>query len=277
MAIEFAGADTSNSSLTDVTTGSAGVKGSYVEFISSTARESSLITLSVANLTVDSNFEIFIAVGAVASEVDQFSISYWGNGEADFSYQTPAVTFPFTIASGARVSIACMSTDSSAVVECSVALSDDDSFGTSTEATLVGASGGQGTDVDPGGTANTKGSWTELVSSSPHDFDFLVICLGRSNNNVTNTRSKTLVDIGTGSAASEVVLVPNVMSVNTTAETGNVWYSIYAPIPSGTRIAARAQCTDIDATDRILDVSILGVKITAPSGGGVQSSSGFFS
>ena len=267
MAIEFIGEDAANSKLTTITSGTAGVKGSYVELVASTARASKLITLQVHGISADDSFEIFVAIGAASSEVDQFALNFWGNLEGSRANMPP---IPFSIASGVRVAIAVLSNNASSTCGVGVSLSDDDSFGTGSEATLVGSSGGLGVTVDPGGTADTKGSWVEIVSSAPHDMDYLVVCIGENGNDTIGNVYEFLIDIGLGAASSEVALVEDIYNSHFAPERGNGWFPIYAPVSSGDRISARCQSSDIsDATDRLIDVSVLGVNITAPSGGGV--------
>lgn len=267
MAIEFAGADASSSTGTSITAGSAGVKGSYVELVSSTARESDLLTVTASAVTgaATRSTKVHIATGAAASETDlfEFIVPHGTLAGTNVSF-----TIPFNIAASTRVSAAATSSLASSVVDVQVALSDDDSWGTSSQASLIGESSQKGTAIDPGGTANTKGSWTELTSSAPHDIDYMLVLIAWNANSAISPALNFLVDIGTGAAASETVLVENIPKYHDVFEMRKTVYPIYAPISSGTRIAARAQCSGTDATDRICDVSILGCNLTAPSGGG---------
>lgn len=271
MAIEFAGADTSDSGLTAITSGTAGSKGGYTELISSTARESHLISVFIMPTSQDYEGVLHLATGADESEVDFLDVPFHGNED-----EVHRFTVPFTVASSARVAAAMTSTDASATADVAIALSDDDSWGTCTEATLIGSSGGQGTDIDPGTPANTKPTnWTELTSSTPHDFDMLLINMGYSNNNAIGSRATWLVDIGTGASMSETALLENIPYKEQGFEIGHCPFVVYAPISSGTRVSARCQSSETDATDRIIDVSIVGFNLTAPAGGGGGGSESF--
>ena len=265
MAIEWAGADTSDSSGLAITSGSAGAKGSYTEIIASTARESHLITLMINTASVDHEGVLHLATGVASSEVDFLEIPF--NGNEDESY---SITVPYTIAVNARLSAAMTSTDGTSVAEISVGLSDDNSWGTCSQAELIGHSGGQGTDIDAGGTANTKGSWAQLIGTTSHDYDGLLVHMGYSNN-PAQANFHFLVDIGTGAALSEVPLLENLNFVTNAFELYGSYHWIYAPITSGTRVSARCQCDTTDATDRIIDVSLVGFNLTAPAGGGASS------
>ena len=106
--------------------------------------------------------------------------------------------------------------------------------------TSAGVSAGLGTTITSNGSANTKGSWTQLVASTSSDTCWVLI----------NTLSKTwaaagygvAVDIGVGSSGNEIVLIPNVLTASDDA-TYNISTSVGFPvsIPSGTRISARCQ------------------------------------
>jgi hypothetical protein len=118
-------------------------------------------------------------------------------------------------------------------------------------------SGGAG--VDPGGTAHTKGGWTQIVASTTHQISQMIISIGDRNNNASTTCT-WLVDIGIGASTSEVVLFTLFFSAGTTND--EILPCVFGPfpvdIPSGTRIAANAQCSIIDATDRLIDIVIYG-------------------
>ena len=89
-------------------------------------------------------------------------------------------------------------------------------------------------------SANTKAAWTQLVSSTSRACSGLVVTITGTNPGANET---VLVDIGTGAAASEVVLAPNLPaggSAYTNVFTGHQ-YVIPATIAAGTRIAARYQ------------------------------------
>jgi hypothetical protein len=86
-------------------------------------------------------------------------------------------------------------------------------------------------------TIHTKGAWTELIASTSDDCTMVVIRLGTVNQ--TGVSTGVLVDIGTGAAASESVVVANLNA----GFAANLSASFYLPlaIASGTRISARCQ------------------------------------
>lgn len=269
--MEAIGVNTSTSAATQIqAAGSANSYGSYTELIASTAADSEWCALKLGVGSTDNTFVVALATGAAASETDIIEIMFWSNGTVAPKKE---IFFPLSISSGSRVSARMKSTTASRTVEVAGLLMTESNYGTFNEASLIGedaTNSAKGTQVDPGGTANTKGSWVELTSSTPHDFDFLIIHIGGDDNNATS-QADALVDIGTGAAASETVIIPNISAVQTTNEANANNFTAFVDVPSGTRIAARAQCSINTVSAREMDVSITGIRLTAPSGGGGSS------
>ena len=92
-----------------------------------------------------------------------------------------------------------------------------------------------------GGAANTKGSpWTELITSANFDvYGFVLVFTGSA---LTGNLINQLVDIGIGAAASEQVLVPDIVA-GSFPTGGNGISPLFFPmyIAKGTRISARMQ------------------------------------
>jgi len=93
-----------------------------------------------------------------------------------------------------------------------------------------------GQTVHGSASANTKGAWTELVTSTSQDADELWVGLASSSSSFG-----WLVDIGVGAAGSEVTIAPDIL----VAQTGRLmkWFRIPLAVPAGSRIAARGQST----------------------------------
>jgi len=117
-----------------------------------------------------------------------------------------------------------------------------------------------GTGVDPGGSANTKGAWSELTAATSFDIGALLVVVGTRANSAVDASHEQLLDIGVGAASSEVVVLPD-MALRASAVT-----DLYQPefgfyfvdIDAGSRIAARSEDNQTDATDRLLDVEAIG-------------------
>lgn len=100
----------------------------------------------------------------------------------------------------------------------------------------------QGTSVTP--AAGSKGSWVQVIASLDHDTFGLLIQI--NNNNVSAGSRNSVLDIGIGAAASEVVIIPDLIcgnAVNSNVVGGGVWYFFPILIKAGTRVAVRANST----------------------------------
>jgi len=96
--------------------------------------------------------------------------------------------------------------------------------------------------------SGAKGAWVQLFASLALKTNYLTI---HFDNN--NTANEYHIDIGTGAAASEVVLVPDLEYEVSVA--GNNRLSLVYPlkvnIAAGTRLSARTAATDVTDTIQI--------------------------
>ena len=96
--------------------------------------------------------------------------------------------------------------------------------------------------VTANSTAHTKGSWTQLISSTSGDATFVVVEVTGVQTSTVDTA--TLLDIGTGASGSEVALIPDVAVGGAASIGGGVArfaFQVPIKIASGTRISARIQ------------------------------------
>lgn len=119
----------------------------------------------------------------------------------------------------------------------------------------------RGVTVDPGGTANTKGAWTQITGSTPAALDALLIGIGPAGSLSRGTNMSWLLDIGVGAAGSEQIVLANILvtsanSLNLPAT--EVLGPIPCAIPEGSRLAVRGQCSLTDSAARVLDVALWG-------------------
>ncbi len=119
-----------------------------------------------------------------------------------------------------------------------------------------------GVTIDPGGTANTKGSWTQLIASVPQDINYLILHIGPNADVGRGVNASALLDIGVGSSGNEYVILGDMhLNWNTGQDTPSPQVIQCVPImvKSGVRLAARMQCSDNTAGDRTIDLSAWGV------------------
>lgn len=240
---------------------------SYTTIISSTAFDAQAIMLNVGreSSTAGIQFLMDIAIGAASSEQDiiqNYLYSRGNNESADNS-----ILLPIQIPSGTRISgrVQCSSGNSSLRVTAHLFGGDLWAPGGLARVETCGAvtadSGGTG--IDPGGSANTKGAYSSaLIASTSFDYKGFFVCIGGNKNSVVAALTRARLDIAIGAASSEQVILPDYQIVCGTA--GDAYMPgvspfLPIPIPAGSRISARAQSSNTDATDRLFDVVLYGV------------------
>lgn len=184
---------------------------------------------------------------------------------ATASYRSYSYLFPTPIPARSKISARIQS--NSSVSSFNVAgfiagsgFADNPHLGTVKTYGIITATS-SGTEVDPGATANVKGSWTPIATSTTSPIKQLWIVFSGQANDL-RTSCAWLVDIAIGASGNEQIIIPNIpVDVADTGDiinprvTGPFNYSI----PTGSRISVRSQCTITEATDRLFEVAIYGV------------------
>lgn len=243
--------------------GTSGVKGSWVELISAAnniAGDWNGFQLHVMkNGSGMRNHALDIGVGASGSEVAILP---------DFKCNAKNITqemvafIPLRVPGGVRVAARVAGNDGNVetlelqLIGVGAAFSSLPVFGS---VDVMGESGGgNGVDVDPGGTANTKGSYVEIEASTDHHYKALMLGLG-SSDNAGNATSQSTMDIAIGAASSEQIIIPDLFYNHSSQEITNPTWSMFVmDLAQGTRLSVRNQCTNIDAVDRLADVILYG-------------------
>lgn len=125
---------------------------------------------------------------------------------------------------------------------------------------LTTPSSRRGVVIDAGGSANTKSSWTQLTASTAGPIQAISLSIDQAGD-TARSLCGWLVDIGIGGAGSEQVVVPNLfLSAEATLDlvTPTAFGPLPVDIPSGTRVAARAQCSITTSGDRTFGLNAWG-------------------
>ncbi len=260
---ESIGADLTTTLGTAVVCGANDAKGAWVEITASTSFDYEAIRFIAMQNTTASHF-IDIGIGAAASEqvlISNLDVSSNGKTYRQAEY----VELPISIPAGTRIacrgqtSLGSNSTMNVYLVGKSNTFSQSGGLG---KAVTYGANTGatEGVTVDPGGTINTKGAYTEVTASTTADMKHLVLCIG-SLQNASQATTGWFLDIAIGSAGNEEVICPNshVQGDSVPDNLGPSFHSWDVDIPLGTRIAIRSQCDTNNATDRLLGALIIGI------------------
>lgn len=250
--------------------GSTNTKGTYVEFVASTpfACNRVKITVLFTTSTAGRRYLLDLATGAGGAEVDILSNLIFESSPTAALPTAGVIELDLAIPAGTRIALRCQCSTASVGLNATVTLIAAGDTTSPTAYTTLGAdtSDSGGTAIDPGGTANTKGAWVQLVASSAAVIQEIVLMASRGAA-ATSGGSASYFDIGIGGAGVEAVLIADIPIV--CAEAGNVFSviprsaSFLTYIAAGTRIAVRSSCSTNTAGNRVFDVTLLGA--TAPA------------
>ena len=249
-----------------ITAGSANVKGSWAQLIASTASDVCWVAVNI----------VYPAAGGLSMAVD-IGIGSAGNEVAIINniiasnFNVPNAenfSFPLSIPAGTRVSARCQSGTGSDACYVSVTGFDGgfrqaegaagvDSIGFVSASTL-------GTLITVAATLGVKGSYSQLSASTPRDYIgyFGSLDPQSGGNSILGHWGYNDFDISIGAAGSEVVIDPDISFGNPNnfmfvGLTGIPFRPI--PIPAGTRIAARGQCSDSSTVNTTFGLTLYGV------------------
>ena len=252
---------------TDITSNaSANAKGAYTELEDSTPH---IIDLLLINLQsgLARDYLVDIAIGATGSEIIIVSNLLYANAQSSSNfYRVPSqIEIPIHIPAGTRISARCACTTGGSVMTVSA-------FGTVKQfhsgaigsgiitVGAVEADTGGTSIADCGGTADTYGAYTEMVSSSTKRFIGMLLGIGLRKN--TGARDANFyVDVAVGAEGSEVPIIDRYIFASYTGSPPSPRLSELLPvsIPIGTRISVRYKCSITDATDRLIDIILYGL------------------
>jgi hypothetical protein len=259
--IENGGIVPSTSTTEIVTSGDTDTFGSWSERIASTVSQVDAILVTVdLNDSTHNEIAVNVAVGAAGFEeivIHSLNVQIKANMPGGYFW------CPVRVPVGTRLSVQA-ATDGNAT-DVGVALyTYSSSFPSRLGKAGTIAYGmnateiSEGTTIDPGGTINTKGSYAELESSTSDAISDFIICIGTADN-VGHSNCSWLIDVAIGGAGSEEIILADLRIRQHSQEPTKPNVRILESIPAGTRIAVRSQCNIIDATDRLLTISLNGV------------------
>jgi len=239
----------------------ANVKGTWRELIASTAYDYNgfVFTFGRNYVSMALSFLVDVAIGASEAEeiIVENLILNSGGGSGNSLY------IPLKIPAGTRIAVRCQVGSSTAYAFfCSVigVSSGFLSLPAISKIITLGAdtSDSGGTEIDPGGTVDTKGSYVEIASSTPYHIRCLSIGFG--NKSTTRTEEGWLFDVAVGAAESEVIIISDILVLSSQSEVITPGYLPFIPIsiPIGSRISVRCESSGNSATARLIDVILYG-------------------
>lgn len=245
---------------------SANTKGSWTALGSATtfAYEGITIYLGQNNAAADYMIDIGIDDGAGNNFVLVPDLHFAAFKQAN--EHNLALNIPVHVPAGALIEARVAASTGSSTCNCHVVghSANPGGFpGYSRAVALFTPASSRGVAVDPGGTANTKGSWAQLQASTAVDVAAVFGVIGFNNDAGRAAGANSNLDIGLGAGGSEFVVLPDIVT-QTWAATwdgpNDVFFQpVSCPIPSGTRIAARLACSTNTAGDRTIDLALYGL------------------
>ena len=279
VAYETLGTVAASSRPTEIAAGND-TKSAYTQLVASSGIAAKLLYVT-ARFDRNANnpeFLIDIATGAASSEVIVVPDIYHAAGPAAVSDHVVFYgPFLVDIATATRYAARVEASQSFQNIDIGVMIASERLPDLTSAANVAYGvtSGGapKGVAVDCGATANTKGAWAQVTASASATAEHCWLCIGANENAGGLTDAEFLIDIGTGSAASEVVKIPDLhMGSDTSSDYLNP--GVFGPFPANVfqsqRVAVRAQSTTNDATDRIFSVSMMFTTGTVVSAGGAS-------
>lgn len=255
--------------------GSANTKGSYSQLVSSMDFTTNRVYVVMTfGDNAGRRWLIDVATGAGGAEAVKIPDIIAESTNATTSWSPHHWWFPWEVTSGTRVALRCQCTSASQQLTISITFqATGETPGIPVFTALGVAAGDSGAqNVDAGGTANTKGAYSQLVASSAAVTQFLLLAwTSDANTGPTNTR--WAIDIATGAGGAEVVLIPDTRTGNanfagaaTAMQHHSAGFLTY--IAASTRIAVRASCGTNTDVDRDIDVALY--VAPAPTESGTQ-------
>lgn len=254
----------SNSGKGTSVTGGNLTYGSWTQLVASTAIDACWICVRIWP-TATTSMRTFTTIGVGASGSEKAIITDLYASSNTFGTQATDYWFPCSIPSGARLSAKSLQSQAADSNNVTIILYDGaftqmegcsgvDSIGVNTGTAIA-------TDVDPGAVANTKGSWVQMIASTSRDYCGLMVMQGQNSTNNFSYNNPGTFDVAIGASGSETTIIPD-MVISATGLNDNTNTQapfIMVPIPSGTRIAARAQQGNTTAGTRVIGLALYGV------------------
>jgi hypothetical protein len=238
-------------------------KSAWTEVIASTPFDG-FVLVNIIPAGSSATYLVDIGIGGSGSEISLIS-------DILIDFYTPTSFFgvarqifvPIFVPAGSRLSFRSASYGGSDWTDCALTLVQAGGFvaptGLSRSVTYGAVTGDSGgTAIDPGASADTKGSWVQLTSGADFGIKGLAIALsGGLNANMTSC--EWYIDIGLTSSPGDAVVIADYFAA--CREESDLVTPFISPvfpvfIPAGEEIHMRASCTINDATDRVFDAVI---------------------
>lgn len=236
---------------------SANTKGSWSQLDGSIDIDARRLLLWLgANLADQVQFLVDVGVGPAGDEQVLLGNAHWCNDDRIYDW----LQMPLRVPQAARVAVRAQGNVGSEEIDIGALLVED----RGPAGSIVDTFGAD--ETDSGGTAvdnpgdGTWGSWVEFSASTPRDLVALGMCVGTRGNGVMASQYWQ-ARIGVGAAGDEQVVFDRFAA---RIHTNNILMPALMGvvpmfIPKGSRLSVATLTYIADATDRLMDVVVLGV------------------
>ena len=242
-----------------------GSDGAYTQIVAATAFDYDAIVLMLSHITsATSQNLIDVAIGAAAAE--KIIVADLPLYALTGRYNGIRVRLPIHVPSGSRVAVRIhRSTAASTVIDCTIhgiqsgPWSEPGFTRCTTYGTVLGST--QGTLVDPGAVAHTRGTVAQIVASTTNPIKMLYAFVQRSSGGGSNVADDSLLLTILQGAATEKTLIPySQFAMGATDDNWdpNLIGPYYVNLPSGTRLSAQCQSDLTLASAREACITVLG-------------------
>ena len=238
---------------------SANTKGTAVELVASTEFDANWAFITLTDASGGTSFLVDVMIGAATEQViipDLYMRSRAAGGGG------PSFLFPIFIPRASRLTARCQASTGGSTIRISVTLVSGTLLSSGAPPAWVSAYGdvttSQGTNVDPGATANTDSAWVQITAATDRTHHWLCAS-GRFGDQSIAASMLWRLDIGIG-AATEQDLVPDIHITAdvTTDNPYNGGFCLPCFIPAGSRLTARARCSNNTDVDRDIYLKLYG-------------------
>lgn len=249
----------STTGVTVTASATANTKGATTTLMADTGAGGSGLLLSIADNSANARYLLDIMAGSTVL-VPDIPLAYPRANQAGQLIYLP-IAVPPNVTLGAR----CQSSTASATlsVMASFVAMGSGAPPSPQVVTAYGVVSGttNGTQLDPGATANSATIVQIAASTSAPMRQAMIVLTARANTAMTTAR--WLLRLMAGPSGQEQAITPRVaVAANTTDD--DIEPSVIGPlpvptIPAGTRLTIAIQCSITDATDRLLDAVVYGI------------------
>ena len=236
----------------------ANTKGTWVELTAATEFDASWVMVTIGVPTGGSDYLVDVGIGAATEQViipDMYARPRNNDG-GGYVY-----LFPMFVPAGSRLTARCQDSFGAGDVLIVLTLFSGTLLYGGSRQSMVSAYGSVtaslGTNIDPGGTANTDSAWTELTAATDRDHYWLVLAGRYGDASISATR--WLVDIGIGAATEQEIISDLLFMADITSDMPlNVVMCFPYFVPKGSRLTARARSSSIVDGDRDVWLKLYG-------------------